>query len=139
MNMNDGAGRGAAGRGRLVSALTAGALALGGAALSATGAVAHETVHSVGAVTWHAARYAGKTVTMKGYVLRRHKGYVLFSDEPGGTVSAHDLPVSGKGATAMRDRVEYRLTGRFVKGGLTAANGNPYHLVLTAAPAPVKR
>jgi len=94
-------------------------------------------IHSVGHVTWHPKRYAGQMVEMRGYLLRREKGYVLFSDEPGGSVSAHDLPVTGTGALDMKARQKYLLTGRFVKGGLKAANHNPYHLALTVPPAPV--
>lgn len=113
------------------------AIALTALLLAALPALAAPPVHKVGAVTWHAARYAGKEVTVQGYLLRQHKGYVLFSDEPGGKVSAHDLPVTGPGAEQIAAKRKYRLTGRFVKGGLAAANGNPFHLELTAPPLPL--
>ena len=95
-------------------------------------------IHSVGAVTWHATRYAGKVVEMKGYLLRRHKGYVLFSDEPSGGVSSHDLPVTGAGIDTIKPRWEYLITGRFVKGGLKAANHTPYHLELLGLPKVIR-
>lgn len=94
-------------------------------------------LHRVGTVTWHPTRYAGKTVKMRGYLLRREVGYVFFSDEPGGKVSAHDLPVTGAGIDTIKDRRKYILVGRFVKGGLKAANRYPYHLALTAPPKAV--
>lgn len=110
---------------------------LAAALLAAAPALAQAApVHRVGAVTWHAARYAGKVVTLRGYLLAHRPGYILFSDEPGGKISAHDLPVTGTGIAAIKARRKYRLTGRFVKGGLKASNGNPYHLELTAAPTP---
>jgi hypothetical protein len=105
------------------------------AAVLATPALALP-IHRVGTVTWHPTRYAGKVVEMRGYLLRREKGYVLFSDEPGGKVSAHDLPVIGAGIDTIKARRKYLLTGRFVKGGLKAFNHNPYHLELTALPKP---
>lgn len=109
--------------------------ALVAALLAATPALAQAApVHRVGAVTWHAARYAGKVVTVRGYLLARKTGYILFSDEPDGGISAHDLPVIGAGIGSVKAKTEYRLTGRFVKGGLKASNGNPYHLELSAAP-----
>ncbi|WP_127902698.1 hypothetical protein [Solirhodobacter olei] len=91
-------------------------------------------LHRVGTVTWHPTRYSGKVVRMEGYLLRREKGYILFSDEPGGSVSSHDLPVIGTGIETIRPKRKYILTGLFVKGGLRAANHNPYHLKLTAPP-----
>lgn len=99
---------------------------------------AHATVHKVGAVTWHAARYAGRNVDLAGYVLVKKPGYVLFSDEPGGRVSAHDLPVIGAGVAALRLHKKYRLRGAFVHGGFKASNGNRYHLELTAPPVALK-
>ena len=59
-------------------------------------------VHSVGAVTWHAKHFAGQVVKIRGYLLRHRKGYILFSDEPTGAVSRHDLPVIGPASTASR-------------------------------------
>lgn len=96
---------------------------------------AGEVIHKVGKVTWHAADYAGKAVALKGYLLEVHDGYVLFSDEPNGGISAHDLPVSGAGSETMVAGKLYLLHGTFLKGGLTASNGNPYHLALSVPPA----
>jgi len=109
------------------------ALAVCIAGLAAPGP-AHAVVHKVGAVTWHATRYAGHSVDIAGYVLVKRTGYVLFSDEPSGKVSAHDLPVTGTGVAALRLHKKYRLQGTFVRGGLKASNGNPYHLQLTMPP-----
>ena len=93
-------------------------------------------VHKVGAVTWNARKYASQQVTVRGYVLAIDAGYVLFSDEPTGAISAHDLPVTGPGVDQMALKGKYTLQGRFVAGGLTASNGNPYHLELTSPPQP---
>ena len=101
-------------------------------------AMADEVVHKVGKVTWHPDGYVGKVIALKGYLLVRDKGYVLFSDEASGAVSAHDLPVSGVGYDTMLPDTEYLLHGTFVKGGLTASNGNPYHLELTEAPVEIQ-
>ena len=90
--------------------------------------------HKVGAVTWHAKTYAAQIVSVRGYVLALEDGYLLFSDEPTGAISAHDLPVEGPGTKAMVLKGKYVLVGRFVAGGLKASNGNPYHLELTMPP-----
>lgn len=95
-------------------------------------------IHSVGAVTWHPTHYAGKVVAMRGYLLRQGKGYILFSDEPSGAVSRHDLPVDGAGYDHIKPNRRYLIEGKFIKGGLSASNGNPYHLVLTAPPKELK-
>ena len=97
-------------------------------------ALAGEVIHKVGRVTWHPTGYVGKVLAMKGYVLKAEDGYVLFSDEAGGAISAHDLPVNGVGFDTMKMGTLYLLHGTFLKGGLTASNGNPYHLELTEAP-----
>ncbi len=54
-------------------------------------------VNKVGAVTRHAARFVGQEVAMRGYLLARENGYILFSDEPGGRIGRFDLPVTGTG------------------------------------------
>ena len=91
-------------------------------------------IHKVGAITWHAGKYASQVVTVSGYVLAKDAGYVLFSDEPAGKISSHDLPVIGPGIDQMQLTKKYVLTGQFVAGGLQARNGNSYHLELSAAP-----
>jgi hypothetical protein len=106
--------------------------------LAAQPAAAGTKVHNIGKVTHHAERFAGKTLDMTGYMLRRDQGYVLFSDEPDGKVTAHDLPVTGQGTDALASGVRYYLHGKFVKGGLDAANGNAYHLELDRAPSQTK-
>ena len=90
--------------------------------------------YKVGSVTWHAKKFAGQNLLIVGYVLRREAGYVLFSDEPTGAVSAHDLPVAGLGIEQLSITKKYLLSGKFVEGGLAASNGNLYHLELAAAP-----
>jgi len=68
-------------------------------------------------------------------VLSVENGYVLFSDEPTGKVSAHDLPVTGPGIDAMQLSGKYQIEGVFLDHGLAAANGSPYHFELSAPPA----
>jgi hypothetical protein len=126
----------------MLNRLGAGAMGAAiGASLLADAASATAPALKVGAVTWHAAKYAAKDVRIMGFVLARDPGYILFSDEPNGSISAHDLPVTGPGITDMMDGKRYLLVGRFVKGGLQATNGNLYHLELTAPPVdwPTKR
>ena len=117
-------------------AATALLLCLGGFAAPAIAseATVPPIVHKVGAVTWHAKTYAAQIVSVRGYVLALQDGYLLFSDEPTGAISAHDLPVEGPGTGTMVLKGKYVLVGRFVAGGLKASNGNPYHLELTTPP-----
>jgi hypothetical protein len=91
-------------------------------------------VHKIGAVTRHARQYVGQKVTLTGYLLARETGYVLFSDEPTGKISAHDLPVSGVGLDQLQPMMKYVIEGTFLDHGLQANNGNLYHLELTASP-----
>ena len=107
-------------------------------ALAALPAMAATPIHKIGKVTWHAERYAGQTLELTGFLLTRGDGYVLFSDEAGGKVSAHDLPVTGPGLDGLKRGVRYYLHGVFVKGGLAASNGNPYHFELVEAPGTAK-
>lgn len=95
---------------------------------------AADAIHKVGAVTWHPAKFVGQTIVLTGYLLVRATGYVLFSDEPSGGVSAHDLPVTGSWIDGLLPNKRYNIEGVFVQGGLDASNGNPYHLELVAAP-----
>ena len=103
-------------------------------ATAAAVADAAGTLHRIGPVTWHPKRYVGHELDLAGYPLARHPGYVIFSDEAHGRISAHDLPVTGKAIADLKLHRRYRIRGRFVDGGLEASNGNPYHLELTAAP-----
>ncbi len=97
------------------------------------------TVHKVGAVTRHAAKFIGQDVTMRGYLLARESGYILFSDEPGGRIGRYDLPVAGNGIDAIVPGKRYIIEGRFLDHGLKALNGNPDHLELTQPPQPAGR
>ncbi|MBZ9799596.1 hypothetical protein [Mesorhizobium sp. ES1-4] len=109
-------------------------IAIGVAAAAATVASAGGAVHRIGSVTWHPDQYAGQVLDLVGYPLARRDGYVLFSDEAQGAVSAHDLPVAGANVDKMQLHRRYYIQGKFVGGGLKASNGNPYHLQLTALP-----
>jgi hypothetical protein len=97
-------------------------------------AVSAPVIHKVGAVTRHAANFVGQDVAMRGYMLARADGYILFSDEPGGRIGRYDLPVSGKGIDQIQPGKRYVIEGRFLDRGLKASNGNPDHLELTAPP-----
>lgn len=99
-----------------------------------TGPALAETVHTIGHVTWHPAGYVNHVVSMKGYLLKVEKGYVILSDEAGGDISVHDLPVTGPGWDVFLPGKLYLIHGKFVKGGLNASNHDPYHLVLTEVP-----
>jgi hypothetical protein len=103
---------------------------LGGPSATAASLV----VRKVGQVTWHAPKFVDQNVVLTGYLLAREKDYVLFSDEPGGKISAHDLPVSGPGLDLMLPLKKYVIEGKLLDHGLQASNGNPYHLELTVAP-----
>jgi hypothetical protein len=88
----------------------------------------------VGAMTWHPEKFVGKEVTLSGYPLSREKDYVIFSDEPKGRVSSHDLRVSGPGMEALQFHKKYQIQGKFLDSGSVAKNTNRYHLELTAVP-----
>jgi hypothetical protein len=94
--------------------------------------------HKVGQVTRHARQFVDQDVMLIGYVIAREKNYVLFSDEPRGKVSMHDLPVSGAALDQMQPMTKYLIEGKFLDHGLEASNGSRYHLELTAAPRPAK-
>jgi hypothetical protein len=110
-------------------------LAVGMDPMSAAGASA---VYKVGQITWHPRKYVNRDVIVAGYVLARTKDYVLFSDEPSGKVSTHDLPVSGANLDQMRSLRKYVIEGTFLDHGLAASNGNRYHLELTGPPKEMK-
>ena len=97
-------------------------------------AVSAPAIHKVGAITRHAAKFVGQDVAMRGYMLARADGYILFSDEPGGRIGRYDLPVSGGGIDQIQPGKRYVIEGRFLDHGLKASNGNPDHLELTAPP-----
>jgi hypothetical protein len=101
---------------------------------SPSATAASSVVRKVGQVTWHAQKFVDQNVVLTGYLLAREKDYILFSDEPGGKISAHDLPVSGQGLDLMLPLKKYVIEGKLLDHGLQASNGNPYHLELTVAP-----
>ena len=92
------------------------------------------TVHTVGEVTRHAQSFVGQTVFIRGYLLQRENGYVIFSDEATGSISSFDLPVTGQGIDLMQPNQAYLVEGTFLNQGLTASNGNLYHLELSSLP-----
>ncbi len=94
-------------------------------------------IHKVGAVTRHAASFVGQDVVLRGYVLAREPGYILFSDESRGAISRYDLPVVGDGADQMALKTKYLIEGKFVDGGLTTVNSSRYHLELSKPPTAV--
>jgi len=117
------------------AAIAALALALVAAPGGDRGVAANRpAVHKIGAVTWHAQHYVGQQVMLTGYLLARETGYVLFSDEPTGKISMHDLPVTGVGVDQLQSMTRYVIEGTFLDRGLQASNGNRYHLDLTAVP-----
>ena len=92
----------------------------------------------VGAVTWHTKNFVNKEVKIVGFVLKKEKGYILFSDEATGPVTVGDMPVVGSGVDNMVLKGKYILQGVFLYNGLTASNGNQYHLELTQLPIETK-
>jgi hypothetical protein len=121
--------------GRALAAVIFGlVVALAGPAAAANAPV----MHKVGAVTWHARKFVGQELVLTGYLLVREKDYILFSDEPSGKVSSHDLPVTGPGLDQMQPLKKYVIAGRFLDHGLAASNGSRYHLELTAPPEEAK-
>ena len=73
---------------------------------------------------------------MRGYLLARENGYILFSDEPGGRIGRYDLPVTGDGIDGIVPGKRFVIEGTFLDHGLTASNGNPDHLELVKPPQP---
>jgi hypothetical protein len=106
------------------------------AAFAVHPAASAPVIHTVGAVTRHAASFVGQDVVLSGYLLARQDGYVLFSDEPNGRIGRYDLPVTGDGIDQIAPGKRYVLEGTFLDHGLTASNGNPDHLELVRPPQP---
>ncbi len=90
--------------------------------------------HTVGEVTRHAQSFVGQSVLIRGYLLKKETGYAIFSDEATGTISSFDLPVTGQGVDLMQPDQAYLIEGIFLRQGLTASNGNSYHLQLSSPP-----
>ncbi len=89
---------------------------------------------SVGSVTWHQSNFVGKQVFLIGYVLKKENGYVIFSDEPTGAITKHDLPVTGIGISGLALKQKYTFKGTFLDKGLVASNGSTYHLESSEVP-----
>lgn len=106
--------------------------------IGAAGGTAHGApspiVHKIGAVTWHAARFVNQDLVLTGYMLEQDSDYALFSDEPDGAISAHDLPVTGVGLDLLKPKVKYIVRGHFARGPHPASNGNAYSLELSTVP-----
>ncbi len=116
------------------------ALAAGVAAsLSAPARAGDPAPLKVGAVTRHADGFVGQHVVLRGYLLAREPGYILFSDEARGRISRYDLPVTGAGIERMAPMRKYVIEGEFLDHGLAAGNGSPYHLELSAPPREAPR
>lgn len=94
------------------------------------------TLHTIGQVTRHARGFIGEHVRLQGYLLKREKGYLLFSDEAGGPIGRYDLPVTGSGLEAVILKQKYILEGTFLDHVPVASNGNPDHVELSAPPQP---
>ncbi len=92
----------------------------------------------IGNITWHPKNFIDKEVFLVGYVLKKEKDYDIFSDEAGGAITSHDLPVSGTGVDQLVLKQKYTITGIFRYKGLSASNGSAYHLELSATPTLVK-
>ncbi len=88
----------------------------------------------VGAVTRHAERFVGQHILLRGYLLARSTGYILFSDEARGRISRYDLPVAGAGIDQMTPAKSYLIEGEFLRRGVAASNGSKYELDLSAPP-----
>jgi len=80
--------------------------------------------------------FAGMMVQMHGYVLQMNSAYSIVSDEKSGAVTGGDLPIVGVALEKLAIGTQYLFRGTLVKGGLTASNGNPYHLELANDPVP---
>lgn len=96
------------------------------------------SLFTVGQVTRHVSQFIGQQVQIQGYLLRKDNGYIIFSDEPTGTIGRYDLPVTGTGIETMQSGQKYELVGKFLGSGLSSSNGNPDHLELDNLPQIVK-
>ncbi|MBI2719421.1 MAG: hypothetical protein HY245_14195 [Rhizobiales bacterium] len=105
------------------------------AALLADGASAAQPLR-IGKVTWHAAKFVGKRLTLTGFLLARRDGYVYVSDEATGKIGPHDLAVTGPGLDGTEPARRYVMVGDFLESGLAPDNGSKYHLELAEPPQP---
>ncbi len=71
-------------------------------------------VYTVGELTWRAKQYLNQSVRVRGYLLKKEVGYNIFSDEKSGSMTAHDLSVTGAGISTMQLEHAYTLGGVFV-------------------------
>ncbi len=91
--------------------------------------------YTVGEVTRNMGQFVGQSVLLRGYLLKKESGYVIFSDEPTGPISSYDLPVTGQGIDLMQPDQAYLIEGTLFDHGLVASNGSAYHLELLASPS----
>jgi hypothetical protein len=94
-------------------------------------------IHTVGEVTRHAAQFVGQSVLIRGYLLKKESGYIIFSDESTGSISSFDLPITGQGIDLIQPKQSYLVRGIFLDHGLKASNGSPNHLELSSTPTTV--
>ena len=87
-------------------------------------------LHTIGQVTRHAKDFVGQKVRVEGYLIKKEKGYLIFSDESKGAISSFDLPVTGSGLEAVKSGQKYILEGQFIKSSLSSSNKNLHHLKL---------
>ncbi len=73
-------------------------------------------IHTVGEITWHAKGYLGTDVRIRGYLLGKEGGDGILSDEKTGSITPHDLLVTGPGVANMQ------LGQKFILEGLLIAN-----------------
>lgn len=92
------------------------------------------TTLKIGQVTWHPDDFINQNIHAEGYLLTKESGYAVFSDESSGSVTPHDLAVTGPGLDTLKFKQKYVLEGKFVFGGLESINKSPYHLELSNPP-----
>lgn len=91
-------------------------------------------IYTVGEITRHTGQFVGQTVLIKGYLIKKEPGYIIFSDEPTGLISSYDLPITGQNIDLLQSNHLYSVEGTFLDHGLVSSNGNKFHLELTTAP-----
>jgi hypothetical protein len=90
--------------------------------------------HTVGQITRSAQNFIGTEVKIQGYLLKSESGYIIVSDEPAGSISQYDLPITGLGIIIVEPNKKYTFQGIFLGQGLVSSNQNPNHLELSQLP-----
>lgn len=85
-------------------------------------------IHTVGEITWHAGNYLNKNVRVQGYLLKKGVDYTIISDEMTGSVTRHDLSVTGAEIGRMRFKQKYILEGMFVANTSSSTSHTLYAL-----------